>query len=107
MTLIDNTDINTHKYLPPTKAQQQVGISARTLARWLDSGKVKEVRLPSGIRLYDEDSVIILYLGYSVIYVSSRISSHVSSAVSLIFAPVSVGDASVVAAIVSSEIPTV
>ncbi|WP_424100307.1 IS607 family transposase [Moorena producens] len=45
-------------YVPPRVASNKLGVSTRTLERWLDSGKIKGIKTPGGQRRYDLNSVV-------------------------------------------------
>ncbi|MBO3459205.1 MerR family DNA-binding transcriptional regulator [Aetokthonos hydrillicola Thurmond2011] len=45
-------------HVPPRIAAARLGVSTKTLERWLEEGKIKGIRTPSGQRRYDVDSVI-------------------------------------------------
>ena len=45
-------------YVPPRVASNKLGVSTRTLERWLDSGKIQGIKTPGGQRRYDLNSVV-------------------------------------------------
>ncbi|NEO71098.1 IS607 family transposase [Moorena sp. SIO3H5] len=45
-------------YVPPRVAAQRLGVSTRTLERWLEAWKIKGIKTPGGQRRYDLDSVV-------------------------------------------------
>lgn len=45
-------------YVPPRVAAQRLGVSTKTLERWLEAGKIKAIKTPGGQRRYDLDSVV-------------------------------------------------
>ncbi len=45
-------------HVPPRIAATRLGVSTKTLERWLKDGKIKGIFTPSGQRRYDVDSVI-------------------------------------------------
>ena len=45
-------------HVPPRIAAARLGVSTKTLERWLSEGKIKGIFTPSGQRRYDVDSVI-------------------------------------------------
>lgn len=45
-------------HVPPRIAATRLGVSTKTLERWLDEGKIKAIITPGGQRRYDLDSVI-------------------------------------------------
>lgn len=45
-------------HVPPRIAAARLGVSTKTLERWLEAGKIKAFRTPGGQRRYDLDSVI-------------------------------------------------
>jgi putative resolvase len=45
-------------HVPPRIASQQLGVSTKTLERWLEAGKIKAIITPGGQRRYDVLSVI-------------------------------------------------
>ncbi|NEP48104.1 MAG: IS607 family transposase [Moorea sp. SIO1G6] len=46
------------KYVPPRVAATRLGVSTRTLERWLDEGKIQGIKTPGGQRRYNLDSVV-------------------------------------------------
>ncbi|MEM6399231.1 MAG: IS607 family transposase [Cyanobacteria bacterium P01_D01_bin.116] len=45
-------------YVPPRVAASRLGVSTKTLERWLEEGKIKGIKTPGGQRRYDLDSVV-------------------------------------------------
>ncbi|NEP27897.1 MULTISPECIES: IS607 family transposase [Moorena] len=45
-------------YVPPRVAAARLGVSTKTLERWLNEGKIQGIRTPGGQRRYDLDSVV-------------------------------------------------
>ncbi|NEQ86156.1 MAG: IS607 family transposase [Moorea sp. SIO1F2] len=45
-------------YVPPRVASIRLGVSTRTLERWLEEGKIQGIKTPGGQRRYDLDSVV-------------------------------------------------
>ena len=48
----------TANHVPPRIAARQLGVSTRTLERWLEAGKIKAIITPGGQRRYDILSVV-------------------------------------------------
>jgi excisionase family DNA binding protein len=46
-----------HKLLNISEAARRLGIHDNTLRQWADRGKVKHVRLMSGVRRFDPDEI--------------------------------------------------
>lgn len=49
---MSNPTTTSGEYLTPAQAARKLGISARTLWRYQDAGRIKPVRLPSGHRRF-------------------------------------------------------
>ena len=45
-------------YVPPRVASNRLGVSTKTLERWLESGKIQGIKTPGGQRRYDLNSVV-------------------------------------------------
>ena len=45
-------------YVPPRVAASRLGVSTKTLERWLEEGKIQGIKTPGGQRRYDLDSVV-------------------------------------------------
>ena len=64
------------KYVPARVAQEQLGVSLRTLLRWDEAGKIETIRTPNGQRRYNVESVLNPYKSEKSILLYARVSSH-------------------------------
>ena len=66
----------TANHVPPRIAATRLGVSTKTLERWLDAGKIKAIITPGGQRRYDIDSVIDPQLRSRATVLYARVSSR-------------------------------
>jgi len=66
----------TANHVPPRIAATRLGVSTKTLERWLDAGKIKAIITPGGQRRYDIDSVIDPQLLSRATVLYARVSSR-------------------------------
>lgn len=52
--------MNDHDYITPLAASKRLGVSTRTLRRWMERGLITGLVLPSGQRRYSFASVVLL-----------------------------------------------
>ncbi len=67
---------NKANHVPPRIAAARLGVSTKTLERWLEAGKIKAFITPGGQRRYDLDSVIPTGDSQRATIVYARVSSR-------------------------------
>jgi excisionase family DNA binding protein len=68
--------IDKASHVPPRVAAARLGVSTKTLERWLDAGKIKAFITPGGQRRYDLDSVIPVGDSERATIIYARVSSR-------------------------------
>jgi excisionase family DNA binding protein len=66
----------TINHVPPRIAATRLGVSTKTLERWLDQGKIKAFITPGGQRRYDLESVVDSESRARVTILYARVSSR-------------------------------
>lgn len=66
----------TSNHVPPRIAAKQLGVSTKTLERWLEAGKIKAIITPGGQRRYDVLSVVGAVQSERATVLYARVSSR-------------------------------
>ncbi|WP_041780215.1 IS607 family transposase [Allocoleopsis franciscana] len=67
---------NNKNHVPPRVAAARLGVSTKTLERWLEAGKIKAFITPGGQRRYDLDSIIPAGDTERISIIYARVSSR-------------------------------